>query len=187
MATKTTKSAGVVAHNDYLVANLKNVKETFVGRAQSVQHSADLPNGAIAFLGGLKAGETHIIEASATGKGLPFVMFRPEIITREESRMDKQLGIFRMKGNKPHPAWQLNVLDKIEYSADFFAETPAVGDVFEMKTLGAKFTKNPSATGIVFKVVEEKNAFQPVAYSGEFDLLPASHKMYTVQVIEKQA
>ena len=193
MATKTTKMnevqatsfAGAVAHNEYLVANLKNVKENFAGRAQSVKHTGDLPNGAITFLGELETGETHIFKASGTGQGLPFVMFRPEIIAREYSRMDKQLGIFRMKANKPHPAWQLNVLDKIEYSEAFFAETPTVGDIFEIKTLGTKFTKNPSATGLVLKVVSVKNAWEPVAYSGECELMPTSHKMYTVQLIEK--
>lgn len=193
MATKAVKTvetrtfASAVAHDEYAVANLKNVKEVFVGRGQSVVHNEDLANGAIAYLGALVEGETHIFKASTTGEGMPWVMFRPEIIAKESSRMDKQLGIFRMKGGKAQPAWQLNLLDKIEYSPCYFAETPEIGDIFEIKTLGAKFTKNNDATGLVFKVTEVKEAWNPVAYSGEYELFPVSHKMYTVQLINKNA
>ncbi len=191
MATVKTKSveakthASAVAYDEYAVANLKNVKETFVGRGQSVVHTDDLANGAIAYLGDLVEGETHIFEAQATGQGLPWVMFRPEIIAREYSRMDKQLGIFRMKGGKAQPAWHLNVLDKIEYSECYFAEVPTLGDIFEIKTLGTKFTKNDSATGYVFKVVEINEVRTPVAFSGDYKLMPEARKMYTVQLIEK--
>ena len=196
MATKTAKTvelveahshASAVAHDEYAVANLKNVKEVFVGRGQSVVHESDLANGAITYLGDLVEGETHIFDAESTGEGLPWVMFRPEIIAKESSRMDKQLGIFRMKGGKAQPAWQLNLLDKIEYSECYFAETPVLGDIFEIKTLGTKFVKNPSATGLVFKVVEINETRTPVAYSGSYELMPAARKMYTVQLINKKA
>lgn len=189
MATKTVKEvrtfASAIAHDEYAVANLKNVKEVFVGRAQSLVHTDDLVNGAIAYVGDLEANETHIYKAADTGEGMPWVMFRPEIIAKESSRMDKQLGIFRMKGKKAQPAWQLNLLDKIEYSECYFAETPAVGDIFEIKTLGEKFTKNAGATGLVFKVVEIVETRTPVAYSGEYKLFPEARKMYTVQLIKK--
>ena len=92
-----------------------------------------------------------------------------------------------MKGGKAHPAWQLNLLDKIEYSECYFAETPVLGDIFEIKTLGTKFVKNPSATGLVFKVVEINETRTPVAYSGSYELMPAARKMYTVQLINKEA
>lgn len=187
MAAKTTKVdvRGAVAHDEYAVANLKNVKETFVGRGQSVVHTGDLVNGAITFLGDLDKDQTHIFKASETGEGMPWVMFRAEINPKEDSRMDKQLGTFRMKGKKAHPAWQLNLLDKIEYSDCYFAEEAAKGDIFELKYLGEKFVKNPGATGLVFKVTEVKEAWTPVAYSGDYELFPTSHKMITVQLINK--
>lgn len=185
--TERIMTLAAVAQEEYAVANLKNVKETFVGRAQSVVHTADLVNGAIAYLGELKEGETHIFEAKSTGEGMPWLMFRAEINPKEDSRMDKQLGTYRMKGNKAHPAWQLNLLDKIEYSDSYFAEAPAKGDIFELKTLGEKFIKNAGATGLVFKVTEVKEAWTPVAYSGDYNLFPTSHKMITVQLINKTA
>lgn len=179
-----------MAEKKYLVANLVNVKETFVGRGQSVEHTAEMPNGALVHLGELKAGETHIRKAVATkveGE-LPFIVAEPEINAAEYTRMDKQLGGFRLKANKPHVAWQLNLHDRIEYSSDFFQDTPAVGDIYEIAYAGAQFgAKKPSATGFVFKVVEVKPAVHPVAYSATYELLPTAYNMIKVEVINKLA
>lgn len=187
--------AGTTNDEKYLFCNLKNVKETFVGRAQSVQHNAELPNGSLTFLGNLKANETHIFEASAVGQAsatnMPWVMFRPEITPYEDTRMDYVMGHFRMKADKPHPAWQLNLLDKIEYSSEYFQDTPALNDEYALKYHGQTFdNKNTGVVGggqIIWKVVGIHEVQTPIAYSNQMNFpgMPESKKMYTLQLVVK--
>lgn len=211
MATKT-KATNPDAHiaplslggttNDekYLFCNLKNVKETFVGRAQSVQHDAtDLPNGVLVWLQEPKNGETHIFEAKdaplvaqpLSPSNLPWVMFRPEITPYEDTRMDYVMGHFRMKAGKAHPAWQLNLLDKVEYSKDYFTDTPNVGDYYNLAyltdDLGSKAPGILAGT-VCWKVISEHEVQTPIAYNGsqaQLPGMPASKKMYTLQLVVK--
>lgn len=181
-----------MAVEKYLVANLVNVKETFVGRGQSVEHTAELPNGALVFLGDLKAGETHVrkavVSGTATVTELPYIVAEPEIRPEQYTRMDNALGLFRLKANKPHVAWQSNLYDRIEYSQDFFVDEPAVGDIYELAYGGVQFSaKKPGATGIVLKVVEVKEAWLPVRLNSEGKLFPDSYKLYKVEFVNKTA
>ena len=189
--------AGTLNTEKYLFCNLKNVKETFVGRAQSVEHNADLPNGSLVWLGNLKAGETHIFEAkdahiagtALSATNLPWVMFRPEVVAQEYSRMDNVMGSFRMKKDKPHPAWQLNLLDKIEYSVDYFNQEPNLGEYFDLVFQGGQFTQQGAAQrgNVYWKVVSIHEVQTPIAYSYSANLvgMPASKKMYTLQLVVK--
>lgn len=189
--------AGTTNDEKYLFCNLKNVKETFVGRAQSVEHNDDLPNGALVWLGNLKAGETHIFEAKDThiantplsATNLPWVMFRPEITPYEDTRMDYVMGHFRMKADKPHPAWQLNLYDKIEYSVDYFNQEPNLNDYFNLVFQGGQFTHQGAAQqgNVYWKVVSIHEVQTPIAYSYQNQLpgMPESKKMYTLQLVIK--
>lgn len=181
-----------MATEKYLVANLVNVKEVFVGRGQSVEHTDEMPNGALVFLGDLKSGETHIRQAVTSGKAevtnMPYVVAEPEIRPEQYTRMDNALGKFRLEADKPHVAWQLNLHDRIEYSQDFFTDTPAVGDVYELKYAAETFgTKNSGATGIVFKVVEVKESWLPNRLDAKGKLYPTAYKLYKLEVINKTA
>ena len=195
--TNARSHGGTTNDEKYLFCNLKNVKETFVGRAQSVEHNADLPNGSLTWLGSLKVGETHIFTSAAAPTGglalsathLPWVMFRPEITPYEDTRMDYVMGHFRMKADKPHPAWQLNLLDKIEYSKDYFTDTPSVGDFYPLVYQGGQFTKdNGAGQGTIgFQVVSTHEVQTPIAYSNQnqFPGMPESKIMYTLQLVAK--
>lgn len=189
--------AGTTNDEKYLFCNLKNVKETFVGRAQSVQHNAEMPNGVLCWLGDLKLNETHIFEAknapthgAISESKLPWVMFRPEITPYEDTRMDYVMGHFRMKADKPHPAWQLNIADRIEYSEEYFQDTPALNDYYELVYLNPQFgnKNNVVAAGtICWKVVNVHEVQTPIAYSNATNLvgMPESKKMYTLQLVVK--
>lgn len=209
MATKT-KATNPDAHiaplslggttNDekYLFCNLKNVKETFVGRAQSAEIAAELPNGVLCWLEAPKDGETHIFEAKnaipaggqLTATNLPWVLFRPEITPYEDTRMDYVMGHFRMKSGKAHPAWQLNLFDKVEYSQDYFQDAPVVNDYYDLVYLNEQFNaKNGGAQQgqVYWKVVSIHEVQTPIAYSNQnqFPGMPESKKMYTLQLVVK--
>lgn len=190
--------AGTLNKTEYKFCNLKNVKETFVGRAQSAEITTELPNGVLCWLEAPKDGETHIFEAKGaipaggalSATNLPWVLFRPEVTPQEYSRMDYVIGSFRMKANKPHPAWQLNLFDKVEYSQDYFQDTPDVNDYYDLVYLNGQFgNKNAGAAQgqVYWKVVSIHEVQTPIAYSNATNLvgMPESKKMYTLQLVVK--
>ena len=180
--------------NEYAYATLSSVREAINGRLQSIEIPASdevYPNGVLFHKGDLVEGETHVFTASEVAQEgeLPWVLAMPEINTQEYRRIDNALGKFRNKTGKALVGAKLSVDDVLTYSDTFFAETPEVGDFFDLKLGGEKFTKNasPSAGALVFQVIEVKDAFLPTFVGGDGNLVPQSVKEVCVMVVKKQA
>ena len=139
------------------MCNTSNVKEMEIGRPQTVMFEGGevKPNGSIVTLGntvektkGRAYDHVHAVtfgEAEAVeGK---FIIVAPEINVEEYRTIDGQIGKYVLEPGVTYSAYQLQKLDRIEYSDSYFTgayfvspEALKVGDTVKINAQG-KFEK----------------------------------------------
>ena len=187
-----------------LMCNTSNVHEMKFGRPQTVLVEGEArPNGIIVTLGATKeAGgreldHVHAIKEEAmeavAGK---FIVVAPEINAQQYRKIDGQIGKFVLEVGETYSAYQLAVLDRMEYSEGYFMNAGAlkVGDKVNVQAKGAEGQRFVKASGAVgaMRVVSIVDLWMPVmlaandgvAQVGEQDakLMPATIKMIKVEV-----
>lgn len=191
------QNGGIDMTNKYLVCNTSKVKATNTGgRLHSAVLEAEVPNGALVFVGGLKEGETEIREAKIpttaliAGKVKPMLVMKPEINYSEARKSDYALGIHRNRAGKAVPVIPLEAYDEFELSQDFFvgrqADQIEVGDKFKMTDNSVFYTYSASeVTGdcAYLEVTGVRDAFHAVTLTGDnLSPFPVTYKMIMVEV-----
>ena len=187
-----------------LMANTSNVKEMKNGRPESVllkdktgATEGTLPNCAIVSVGDVVEGD-HVREAkalAATNAAGKFVVVAPEINVEQYRTVDGQIGKFVLEVGETYTAYQLSVLDRLEYSDAYFKDATAlkVGDkvnVQQKDANGARFAK--ADTGGAMRIVSIVPLWLPVMLAPNLatgqgsgktaKLMPESCKMIKVEV-----
>lgn len=132
-----------------LMANTSNVKEMKNGRPQSVrlEGASDevkvLPNCAIVSLGDTLEGEAAELDHVHTAKAIAatnavgkFVVVAPEINVQQYRMIDNDIAKFALEAKEIYTAYELQKLDRLEFSADYFATKPAVGQTVNIADNG---------------------------------------------------
>ena len=192
------QNGGIDMTNKYLVCNTSKVKATNTGgRLHSAVLEAEVPNGALVFVGGLKEGETEIRTAQIpttsliAGKVKPMLVMKPEINYSEARKSDYALGIHRNRAGKAVPVIPLEAYDEFELSQDFFvgrqADQIKVGDKFKMTNGSVFYTYSASAVDTdcaYLEVTGVRDAFHAVTLMGDDlnSVFPVAHKMIMVEV-----
>lgn len=185
------------------MCNTSNVHEMKFGRPQTVlvEGKDALPNGVIVTLGATKEGiareldHVHgITEGALTAVAGKFIVVAPEINAQQYRTIDGQIGKFVLEVGETYSAYQLSVLDRIEYSEAYFKDAAAlkVGDkvnVQQKDANGARFVKADSGCLRIVSIVDlwmpvMLAANDGVAQVGGQDakLMPATIKMIKVEV-----
>lgn len=178
------------------MCNTSNIKEMEIGRPQTVMfergHLAQaktFPNGTIVTLGDTM--ENATIPGGATKYGREYdhvhkaaqvvgqanaqqltavegkwIVIAPEIRVEQYRRIHDQISGFELEENVTYTAYQLNKLDRIEYSDDYFVNPQQlnVGDYVNLDDNG-KFAKNGGGgaqNNSAFRVVSKLPMFYPV-------------------------
>ena len=187
------------------MCNTSNVHEMKFGRPQTVLNDVERPNGVIVTLGATKEGQgqareldhCHAIEEGAlTSVAGKFIVVAPEINVQEYRKIDGQIGKFVLEVGETYTAYQLSVLDRLEYSDAYFKDAAAlkVGDkvnVQQKDANGARFVK--ADTGGAMRIVSIVPLWLPVMLApnigvgGQQDgqpalLMPQSCQMIKVEV-----
>ena len=186
------------------MCNTSNVHEMKFGRPQTVlvEGKDALPNGVIVTLGATKEGTAReldhvhgITEGALTAVAGKFIVVAPEINAQQYRTIDGQIGKFVLEVGETYSAYQLSVLDRIEYSDAYFKEASAlkVGEKVDVCVKGAngeRFAK--ASTGGCLRIVSVVDLWMPVmlaandgvAQVGGTDakLMPTSVKMIKVEV-----
>ena len=168
---------------DLIVANTSNVKEMKNGRPMNVQLvegtvEANLVNGIIVTLGEVVPGETeemdHVFPATALSAdavaaavqaGKAYVIVAPEIMVEQAAKVDGHIGLFRLSKDEVYTAYQLNVHDRMEYSANH--PMAAAGKVITTRTMATGIVAKPGTTivmaGVYDNSIEMKKVEFPAA------------------------
>ena len=184
------------------MCNTSNVHEMKFGRPQTVlvEGKDALPNGVIVTLGATKEGTAReldhvhgITEGALTAVAGKFIVVAPEINAQQYRKIDGQIGKFALEVGETYSAYQLSVLDRIEYSDAYFVAVPEVGNKVKVQAKdakGARFVVD-NAAGCL-RVVSVVDLWMPimlaandgVAQVGGQDakLMPATIKMIKVEV-----
>lgn len=192
------QNGGIDMTNKYLVCNTSKVKATNTGgRLHSAVLEAEVPNGALVFVGGLKEGETEIRTAQIpttsliAGKVKPMLVMKPEINYSEARKSDYALGIHRNRAGKAVPVIPLEAYDEFELSQDFFvgrqADQIKVGDKFKMTNESVFYTYSAGAVDTdcaYLEVTGVRDAFHAVTLMGDDlnSVFPVTYKMVMVEV-----
>lgn len=165
----------------FLMANTSNVKEMKNGRPMSVKAQKDLPNCAIV---ALETAEDHVYTATANAAdsaiGL-FVIVAPEINVQQYRRIDNDIAKFGLEADEVYTAYELGKYDRLEFSVDYFASEPTVGQTVKVAADG-KLT-GQEGDGCL-KVVAVREQRLPMTVKPDGTLLPASVKMIKVEVVK---
>ena len=184
--------------------NTSNVHEMKFGRPQTVLNDAERPNGVIVTLGATQEKTAReldhahaITEGALTKVAGKFIVVAPEINVQQYRTIDGQIGKFVLEADETYTAYQLSVLDRLEYSDAYFKEASAlkVGDkvdVCEKGTNGERFAKASGAIGAM-RIVSIVPLWLPVmlvpnvAVDGQGSgnlakLMPQSCQMIKVEV-----
>ena len=182
------------------MCNTSNVHEMKFGRPQTVlvEGKDALPNGVIVTLGATKEGTAReldhvhgITEGALTSVAGKFIVVAPEINAQQYRTIDGQIGKFVLEVGETYSAYQLSVLDRIEYSDAYFKEASAlkVGEKVDVCAKGAngeRFAK--ASTGGCLRIVSIVDLWMPVmlaaneASGQDAKLMPATVKMIKVEV-----
>ena len=183
--------------------NTSNVHEMKFGRPQTVLNDEVRPNGVIVTLGATKEGTAReldhchaITEGALTEVAGKFIVVAPEINVQQYRTIDGQIGKFVLEVGETYTAYQLSVLDRLEYSDAYFkdAATLKLGDkvnVQQKDANGARFVK--ADTGGAMRIVSIAPLWLPVmlvpniAVDGQGSgnlakLMPQSCQMIKVEV-----
>ena len=130
------------------MCNTSNVHEMKFGRPQTVlvEGKDALPNGVIVELGATKEGDGRreldhvhaITEKALTSVAGKFIVVAPEINVQQYRKIEGQIGKFVLEVGETYSAYQLSVLDRIEYSDAYFVAVPEVGNKVKVQLKDAK-------------------------------------------------
>ena len=167
----------------YLMANTSNVYEMKFGRPQSIIAPKALPNCAIVTLGDLNTGDDHVRtvnpEAKDTAVG-QFVIVAPEINVEQYRMVDNSIAKFSLEQGEIYSAYELKLLDRLEFSAGYFTSVPSVGETVKIAADG-KLT-GAEADGCLKVISVREQRLPMVMINGV--LSPASVKMVKVEVVK---
>ena len=183
------------------MCNTSNVHEMKFGRPQTVLLEADMPNGAIVTLGATQEAKTReldhvhaVTEGALTSVVGAFVIVAPEINVQQYRTIDGQIGKFVLQAGETYTAYQLSVLDRLEYSDAYFMNAGAlkVGDKVNVQvkgTNGERFVKHDtgclrivSIHDLWLPVMLQANVAEAQGSGNPAKLMPASCKMIKVEV-----
>ena len=174
-----------------LMANTSNVKEMKNGRPESVllktgagkTDGTALPNCAIVSVGDIAEGD-HIREAkalAATNAVGKFVVVAPEINVQQYRMIDNDIAKFALEAGEVYTAYELQLRDRLEFSAEYFATVPSVGQTVNIAADG-KLTA--AAEGGCLKVISVREQRMPMIVKPNGSMMPASIKMVKVEVVK---
>ena len=167
----------------YLMANTSNVYEMKFGRPQSIIAPKALPNCAIVTLGDLNTGDDHVRTVNPEAKDNAvgqFVIVAPEINVEQYRMVDNSIAKFSLEKDEIYSAYELKLLDRLEFSADYFTSVPTVGQTVKIAADG-KLTGH-EADGCLKVISVREQRLPMVMINGE--LSPASVKMVKVEVVK---
>ena len=172
-----------------LMANTSNVKEMKNGRPQSVLAPKALPNCAIVKLGdtlektkGAEFDHVHAVTAEAATSAVGrFVIVAPEINVQQYRMIDNDIAKFMLEADEVYTAYELQKLDRLEFSADMFAAVPAVGETVNIAADGKLTAK---AEGGCLRVVSVREQRLPQMVLPDGSMRPAAVKMVKVEVVK---
>jgi len=185
-----------------LYFNLTNVKEAKGGRPQTVMFTgAELkPNGSIVTLGDTKENKgaareldhVHDVTFGALDKVIgAWVIAAPEIVAQQYRLIDDKAWQFALEPNETYAAYQLQALDRLEYSEGYFktaVSTLKVGDYVKIDAQG-KFEKGTNAQDSAFRIVSILDVTKPVVLAANATkdqpaaFIPQLGKMVKLEVV----
>lgn len=173
-----------------LMANTSNVKEMKNGRPESVllkdktgATEGALPNCAIVSVGEVVEGD-HVREAktlAATNAVGKFVVVAPEINVQQYRMIDNDIAKFALEAGEVYTAYELQLRDRLEFSQDYFATLPAVGQTVNIADNG-KLTA--AAEQGCLKVISVRDQRMPMVVLPDGSMRPAAIKMVKVEVVK---
>ena len=172
------------------MANTSNVKEMKNGRPESVllkdktgAVAGALPNCAIVSVGDVVEGD-HIREAkalAATNAVGKFVVVAPEINVQQYRMIDNDIAKFALEAGEVYTAYELQVRDRLEFSEEYFATVPSVGQTVNIADNG-KLTA--AAEQGCLKVISVREQRMPQVVLPNGSMRPAAIKMVKVEVVK---
>ena len=175
-----------------LMANTSNVKEMKNGRPQSVQAPKALPNCAIVTLGDTmeatkaELDHVHAVTAGAAQAAVgKFVIVAPEINVQQYRIIDNDIAKFALEANEVYTAYELQLHDRLEFSADYFASMSglAVGETVNIAADGKSTGKVEPKAGCL-RVVSIREQRLPQMVLPDGTMRPAAVKMVKVEVVK---
>ena len=173
-----------------LMANTSNVKEMKNGRPESVllkdktgAVAGALPNCAIVSVGDVVEGD-HIREAkalAATNAVGKFVVVAPEINVQQYRMIDNDIAKFALEAGEVYTAYELQLRDRLEFSADYFATLPAVGQTVNIADNGKLTAATEQGC---LKVISVREQRMPMVVLPNGSMRPAAIKMVKVEVVK---
>ena len=173
-----------------LMANTSNVKEMKNGRPESVLLKAKdsekvLPNCAIVSVGDIVTEQgDHIREAkalAATNAVGKFVVVAPEINVEQYRMINNDIAKFALEAEEVYTAYELQLRDRLEFSADYFATVPSVGQTVNIADNGKLTAADESGC---LKVISVREQRMPMIVAPNGEMLTQSIKMVKVEVVK---
>lgn len=171
-----------------LMANTSNVKEMKNGRPQSVQAPKALPNCAIVTLGDTmeatkaELDHVHAVTAGAAQTAVgKFVIVAPEINVQQYRMIDNDIAKFALEANEVYTAYELQLRDRLEFSAEYFATVPSVGQTVNIADNGKLTAATEQGC---LKVISVRDQRMPMVVKPNGAMMPASIKMVKVEVVK---
>ena len=184
------------------MCNTSNIHEMKFGRPQTVLNNEERPNGVIVTLGATQEATSReldhchtVTEGALTAVAGKYIIVAPEISAQQYRKVDGQIGKFVLEADETYTAYQLSVLDRIEYSDAYFtnAGALAVGQKVNVQAKGSngeRFVKADTAGAM--RIVSITPLWLPVMLMGNTataqgsgnlaKLMPESCKMIKVEV-----
>lgn len=173
-----------------LMANTSNVKEMKNGRPESVllktaagKTEGTLPNCAIVSVGDVVEGD-HVREAkalAATNAVGKFVVVAPEINVEQYRMINNDIAKFALEAGEVYTAYELQLRDRLEFSAEYFKTVPSVGQLVNIADDG-KLTA--AIDDGCLKVISVREQRLPMVVKDNGTMMPASIKMVKVEVVK---
>lgn len=173
-----------------LMANTSNVKEMKNGRPESVLLKAKdsekvLPNCAIVSVGDIVTEQgDHIREAkalAATNAVGKFVVVAPEINVEQYRMINNDIAKFALEAGEVYTAYELQLRDRLEFSQDYFATVPTVGQTVNIADNGKLTAATDNAC---LKVISVREQRMPMVVLPNGQMLTQSIKMVKVEVVK---
>ena len=175
-----------------LMANTSNVKEMKNGRPESVllkdktgKTEGTLPNCAIVSVGDVVEGD-HVREAkalAATNAVGKFVVVAPEINVEQYRMINNDIAKFALEAGEVYTAYELQLRDRLEFSAEYFKTVPSVGQTVNIADDG-KLTAAAESNSGCLKVISVREQRMPMVVLPNGEMLTQSIKMVKVEVVK---
>lgn len=175
-----------------LMANTSNVKEMKNGRPESVllkdktgATKGTLPNCAIVSVGDIVTEQgDHVREAkalAATNAVGKFVVVAPEINVEQYRMINNDIAKFALEAGEVYTAYELQLRDRLEFSAEYFKTVPSVGQLVNIADDG-KLTA--AIDDGCLKVISVREQRLPMVVLSDGSMRPAAIKMVKVEVVK---